>query len=100
MHKGRDEIFEVFNVAWSCVVSSRESPISMNIQIASNQAVDVMAQQYIFKPAHRIVIKEFHPKEGTREGAEKVLSSCYISLLHFPCFPSSKREKPCILRLH
>jgi hypothetical protein len=52
MQTGRDKFFEVFNVAWSCVVSSRESPLSMNIQIgAGNQAVDVMAQQYIFKPS-------------------------------------------------
>ncbi len=54
-----------------------------------------------------IVIKPFHPKEGAREGTEKVLSSCSINLpnlpncKHFPltlCFVNRVHTKPPVFR--
>jgi hypothetical protein len=44
--------------------------------------------------AEPIVIKEFLPKEGASEGAEKVLSTCTESCRICPCFVHRVNAKP------
>ncbi len=63
------------------------------------------AKPQFYMPEHCIVIKHFPYKEAAWEGAQKVLSTCSISMPHLPCsykhFPSSFYLPYCFLhRVH